>query len=71
MGYFLMPEAEDRTINVRLVVAEAIRVFAKSRKIVTDTKFRADVDLSRSVVAVYDDATGDHESYTFVELGFL
>lgn len=66
-----MPEAEDRTINVREVVAEAIRVFAKSRKIVTDTKFRADVDLSRNVVTIYDDTTGDQESYTLVELGFI
>ena len=71
MGYFLMPEAEDRTINVREVVAEAIRVFAKSRKIVADTKFRADVDLSRNVVTIYDDTTGDQESYTLVELGFI
>ena len=71
MGYFLMPEAEDRTINVREVVAEAIRVFAKSRKIVTDTKFGADVDLSRNVVTIYDDTTGDQESYTLVELGFI
>lgn len=71
MGYYLMPQAETVEINVRLVVAEAIRVFAKSRKIVTDTKFRADFDLSRNVVTIVNEDNGDRESYTFVELGFI
>lgn len=71
MGYFLMPQAETVEINVRLVVAEAIRVFAKSRKIVTDTRLHAQVDLERDVVTVVNEDTGDRESYTFVELGFL
>lgn len=71
MGYFLMPEAEDQTINVRLVVAEAILVFAKSRKIVTDTRLRADVDPERGVVTIVNEDNGDRESYTFVELGFF
>lgn len=71
MGYYLKPEAEDQTINVREVVAEAIRVFAKSRKIVTDTRLRADVDPERGVVTIVNEDTGDRESYTFVELGFF
>ena len=71
MGYFLMPQAEGRSINVREAVAEAIRVFAKSRKIVTDTHFHATFELERDVVTITNPATGDSESYTLVELGFF
>lgn len=71
MGYYLMPAAEAVEINIRLVVAEAIRVFMKSRKIVTDKQLHARFDTSQDVVTVIDPETGDHESYTLVELGFL
>lgn len=71
MGYYLMPQARDRTIDIKRVAAEAIRVFAISRKIVTDTHLHAVFDLSRDVVTVTNPATGDHESYTLVELGFF
>lgn len=71
MGYYLMPQVEDVEINVRLAVAEAIRDFMKTRKIVTDKHLHARFDMSRDVVTIIDPETGDHESYTLVELGFL
>lgn len=72
MGYFLIPETTHKGVPLQLIIQAATARFIKTYKVPDGTtRLDGEFNLKRNVVTISCPETGDKETYTFAELGFL